>query len=182
MTTGGPVVMGEIVYEHGAKFEVFLLPSDEDTLLDILRDCFSEWEHIRIGPLIPGALWEIRPPRRPSITAENGYATVDFHDWHLHLCIGEREGVDPGLVRLRRTNRVELYRRLDWRGQAFRWGLRFFNGAGQQQITFSLPNPFLTDDGQTMNEPDWSRLGLWDRLRRKYLGIGPGPVDLAPCP
>ena len=39
-----------------------------------------------------------------------------------------------------------------------------------------LPNPFLTDEQRIMREPDWSRLDLWDRLRRKYLGLGPGPA------
>ena len=85
----------------------------------------------------------------------------------------------PELARIRRTNRVELFRRLDRWEQAFRWGLRLLNGAGQQQISFSLPSPFLTDDEQAMSEPDWGRLALWNRLRRKYLGIGPDPVDSA---
>ena len=172
-----PATKGEIVDECGARFEVFLLPNDEDTLLNVLKDCFAEWRHIRIGPLIPGALWEIRPPGEPSITADNGYATVDFHDWHVHLCIGEREGVRPELAQIRRTSRVELFRRLDRWEQAFRWGLRLLNGAGQEQITFSLPSPFLTDDEQATSEPDWGRLALWNRLRRKYLGVGPDPVD-----
>ena len=132
--TEEPVARGEIVNEAGARFEVFRLPDDEDTLLNVLKDCFAEWRHIRIGPLIPGALWEIRPPGEPSITADNGYATVDFHDGHLHLCIGEREGVRPELARIRRTNRVELFRRLDGWEQAFRWGLRLLNGAGQHLL------------------------------------------------
>ena len=45
-----PVVRGEIVDECGARFEVFLLPNDEDTLINVLKDCFAEWRHIRIGP------------------------------------------------------------------------------------------------------------------------------------
>ena len=83
---------GEIVDEGGARFEVFTLPAREDVLLNLLNDCFVEWEHIRIGPIIPGALWEIRPPCKPNITLCNGYATVDFQDWQFHLCIGEPKG------------------------------------------------------------------------------------------
>ncbi len=169
-------VTGEIVCEGGAKFEVFTLPTSQEALLNILNDCFLEWEHIRIGPLVPGALWEIRPPRRPKITVYNGYATVDFQEWHFHLCIGEHKGGSPETAALRKTGRAELYRRLDQAGQPFRWGLRLLNGAGDQQVTFMLPSPFMTDDLEIVKTPDWDRLALWRLLCRKYLGIQPSPV------
>ena len=177
MTIREPVSRGEMVEECGARFEVFVLPTDQDTLLAILKDCFDEWEHTHIGPLIPGAIWEIRPPDKPRITMLDGYATVDFQDWHFHICIGEHRGAGPEMTKLRRTSRVELYRRLNRAGKPTSWGLRLLNGAGDQQITFMLPSPFLTDDQQVKDEPDWGRLALWDRLRRKYLGIGPDPID-----
>lgn len=177
MTIKDPAFKGEIVEEGGAKFEVFVLPNGQDSVLNILNDCFVEWAHIRIGPLIPGALWEIRPPCEPRITMRDGYATVDFHDWHFHICIGEHKGASPEIAQLRRTSRVELYRRLDREGNPASWGLRLLNGAGDQQITFMLPSPFLTDDQQARDEPDWGRLALWDRLRRTYQGIGPDPID-----
>ena len=178
MTIREPVPRGEIVEECGARFEVFALPTDEDTVLNVLNDCFAEWPHIRIGPLIPGALWEIRPPHKPRITVLDGYATVDFQDWHFHICIGENGGAGPDMSKLRRTSCVELYRRLNRDGKPTYWGLRLLNGAGDQQITFMLPSPFLTDDQQVEDEPDWGRLALWDRLCQKYLGIGPDPIDL----
>ena len=168
---------GEIVEEGGARFEVFTLPAREDVLLNLLNDCFVEWEHIRIGPVIPGALWEIRPPCKPNITLRNGYATVDFQDWQFHLCIGEPKDVRPEIAALRRTGLVELYRRLNWWGQPVRCGLRLLNGAGDQQVSFMLPSPFITDDLAIMKEPDWGRLALWDLLCRKYLVLEPDPVD-----
>lgn len=177
MTIREQAPRGELVQELGASFEVFVLPTDEETVINILNDCFAEWPHIRFGPLIPGALWEIRPPERPSITMVDGYATVDFHDWHFHICVGERSGVDPATSEVRRTSRIELYRRLDRAGKPATWGLRLLNGEGGQQVTFMLPSPFLTDDQQAMDQPDWGRLALWDRLRQKYLGIGPDPID-----
>ncbi|MFQ6031112.1 MAG: hypothetical protein ACE5Q6_26920 [Dehalococcoidia bacterium] len=177
MTIGERIPRGEIVEECDAMFEVFDLPTDEGTLLAILKDCFEEWEHIHIGPLIPGAIWEIRPPHKPSITMRDGYATVDFQDWHFHICIGEHKGAHPEIAKLRRTGRVELYRRLSRDEQPTSWRLRFLNGAGDQQITFMLPSPLLTDDLQIMEEPDWARLALWDRLRRRYLGIGSDHLD-----
>jgi hypothetical protein len=106
----------------------------------------------------------------------DGYATVDFREWHLHLCIGERHVIPHELARLRRTSRVELHRRLTLEDRPTSWGLRLLNGAGIQQISFMLPSPFLSDDQQIVQEPDWSRLVLWDRLRQKYLGIGPDPI------
>ena len=178
MTISEPAPRGEIVQERGASFEVFALPTDVETVLNVLDDCFAEWPHIRFGPLIPGALWEIRPPERPSITMLNGYATVDFNDWHFHICVGQRGGVDPEMSEQRRTSGMELYRRLNRDGEPVIWGLRLLNGAGDQQVTFLLPSPFLNDDQQELDEPDWGRLALWDRLRQRYLGIGPGPIDL----
>jgi hypothetical protein len=52
-----------------------------------------------------------------------------------------------------------------------------FNGGGEQQITILLPNPHLDDDQGYAEEPDWTRLSLWNRLRQKYLNLGPNPTD-----
>ncbi len=178
MTTTASAQRGRMIEEADATYEVFPLPADEDTLLAILRDCFEEWEHIHIGPLIQGAAWEVRPPREPRITMLDGYATVDFRDWHFHICIGKHEGATPELAKVRQTSRAELYRQLNREGEPTSWGLRLFNGAGEQQITVLLPHPFLTDDQQIREEPDWSRLSLWSRLREKYLALGSDGVDL----
>jgi len=177
MTSTSAVPRGEVVETLDGKYELFPLPVDQDTLLAVFKDCFQEWEHILIGTMIQGAVWEIRPPRQPRITMLDGYATVSFQDWHFHVCIGEHKGASEELAKVRRTSRAELYRRLNKEGKPSSWGLRLFNGADEQQITFFLPHPFLTDDQQVMKEPDWSRLYLWDRLRQKYLGIGSDPLD-----
>ena len=149
---------------------------DEQTLLDVFRDCFDEWEHIHVGPVIQGALWEVRPPRRPCIGMLDGYATFDFGDWHAHVCIGEHKGAAPELAAIRRTGKAELYRMLS-DGKPASWGFRCYNGAGEQQVTILLPHPYLTDEQQVTREPDWGRLRLWDRLRLKYLGLGPDSLD-----
>lgn len=52
-----------------------------------------------------------------------------------------------------------------------------FNGDGDQMITVLLPNPFLSDDQQLLDEPDWSRLALWDELRLTYLDLPSDPAD-----
>jgi hypothetical protein len=59
------------------------------------------------------------------------------------------------------------------------WGLRLWNGAAEQQVTFFFPNPFLSPDFErTLPAPDWSRLELWDHLRERWLGLPePDPFD-----
>jgi hypothetical protein len=163
---------------YGSVEEVWPLPVNEATLLACLRDCFEEWAHIYVGPVIEGAVWEIRPPRKPHFGTQDGYVTVDFEDWHFHLCIGPHQHAPEPLRRIRPTARAELYRALR-DSAATLWGLRLFNGAGEQQITVLLPSPFLTDDQELLPAPDWSRLALWDRLRQKYLGLAPDPIDRA---
>ena len=56
---------GEMWDAYGGTEEVWQLPVDQETLLELFRDCFQEWEHINIGPLIQGAAWEIRPAVPP---------------------------------------------------------------------------------------------------------------------
>ena len=62
MTTIESFPRGDIIQQLDGTYEIFALPTDEDTLLGIMKDCLEEWQHIRIGMLIPGAVWEIRPP------------------------------------------------------------------------------------------------------------------------
>jgi hypothetical protein len=177
-----------ITDEDGAQLDVFALPTDEATLLALLRHLFeTHWDKIVFGPLIQGAAWEIRasvPPTKVGML--DGYLTVAFDAWHFHLCIGDHKGshrhpTPPALARHRRTARAELFRRLDPAGDAVSWGLRLFNGAGEQQITIFFPNPFLSADGErVLRQPDWTQLALWDELRARYTGAaGPDPADRA---
>ena len=164
--------------------EIFPLPTDEETLRGLLGEVFTDhWSQIRFGPMIQGSAWEIAvggPPEKMAML--DGYLTVDFGTWHFHLCIGEHRGspghpVDPELARHRRTSRAELYRLLTDEGWPTSWGIRLFNGAGEEQISVLLPNPFLSDAMELLDEPDWKRLALWDHLRRRWLGLEPDPRD-----
>ena len=170
----------------GATVESFSLATDEASLEELLRDLFEHhWDKITFGPLIQGAAWEIRTPHAPThIGMLDGYLTVAFGVSHFHLCIGPHKGPpnDPApesLAHHRRTARAELYRRLNKSGAPISWGLRLFNGHGEQQTTILLPNPFLAPGtDKIMKTPDWSRLDLWDRLRARWLGLtDPDPLD-----
>jgi len=174
------------VEPDGAVVEMLALPCDAASLEALLRDLFeTHWRDITFGPLIQGAAWEFRAPHAPTrIGMLDGYLTVAYGVSHFHLCIGPHKGTrrDPvpeALARHRRTARAELYRRLDKTGAPVSWGLRLFNGAGEQQLTILLPNPFLSPDGESLaRTPDWSRLALWDGLRARWLGLdAPDPVD-----
>jgi hypothetical protein len=175
-----------VVDPDGATVEVFPLPTDESSLMMLLRSLFEEhWAEITFGPIIQGAAWEIRAPHAPThIGMLDGYLTVAFGATHFHLCIGPHKGTksDPtpeALARHRRTARAELYRRLDHSGAPISWGLRLFNGQDEQQATILLPNPFLSaDSDKVLKVPDWSRLALWDRIRARWFGLAePDPFD-----
>jgi hypothetical protein len=175
-----------VIDPDGAAVEIFSLPADAASLEELLRELFErQWDKITFGPLIQGAAWEFRAPHAPTqIGMLDGYLTIAFGVSHFHLCIGPHKGTrtDPtpeALARHRRTARAELYRRLDRSGAPVSWGLRLFNGEGEQQVTVLLPNPFLSPDAEkVLKIPDWSRLELWDRLRARWLGLSaPDPSD-----
>jgi hypothetical protein len=181
-----PVVSQRVTDEDGHVIEVFPLPTDEVTLERVLRNLFeSHWDKIVFGPIIQGAAWEFQAPHAPThVGVLDGYLTVAFGAPHFHLCIGPTQGsrhnpTPPALAQHRRCARAELFRRLDHAGVPTSWGLRLWNGHGEQQATIVFPNPFLSADGtKALKEPDWSRLALWDEMRSRYAGIpGPDPVD-----
>jgi len=175
-----------ILDADGTPLDTFPLPVDEKSLEELFRDLFeNHWREITFGPLLQGAAFELKadaPPTR--ISMFDGYLTIAFGVPHFHICIGAHKGpprapTPPELARHRRTARAELYRRFGRTCVPMSWGLRLFNGAGEQQITVLLPNPFLdpvTD--KVLKEPDWSRLALWDELRARWFGLRePDPVD-----
>lgn len=172
--------------DDGAMLEVFALPTDAASLEQLLRDLFqNHWHEITFGPIIQGAAWEMRAAAPPvAMKMFDGYLTVAFGVPHFHICIGEHRGphnnrASPELAFHRRTSRAELYRRVSRAGTPVSWGLRLFNGKGEQQITVLLPNPFLhPETDKVLKIPDWSRLALWDQLRARWFDLNePDPFD-----
>jgi hypothetical protein len=180
------VVSQRVTDDDGQIVEIFPLASDEGTLESLLRELFqSHWDKLVFGPIIQGAAWEFQAPYAPThVGLLDGYLTVAFGASHFHLCIGPTQGprhnpTPEALAQHRRCARAEFFRRLDRTGAPTSWGLRLWNGHGEQQATIVFPNPFLSADGtKVLREPDWSRLALWDELRERYIGVrGPDPVD-----
>ncbi len=170
------------VDEHGEDTEIFPIAVDEAVLRRILDALFGRWwADIRFGPIVQGAVYELRLAERPRLGMLDGYLTIDAGAWHVHLCIGEHVGapghpVAPEVARLRRCTYAELAR--IWvDGAPTSWMFRMYNGESTQQLTVLLPNPFLDDDQRPLADPEWARLACWDELRLDVLGLPPDPVD-----
>lgn len=166
----------EMVQEvDGSRVEHEYLDLQEEKLLALLRDLFEKhWEKIVFGPCIQGAVFEIRltaPPKKISVL--DGYLTVDLGPWHFHLCMGDHRGTvkhptSPELARIRRVGKAAFFHSAGRSCAGGSWGLRLWNGNGEQMLTVFFPNPYL-NDRQKPQKPDWSRLALWNAMRMKYL-------------
>jgi len=158
----------------GSTTEYTDIPLPPGYLERLLRELFEQhWREIIFGPCIQGAVFEVRltePPQK--ITMLDGYLTVDVGPWHFHLCIDEHTDVPVAeLARQRQVSRAAFFQDSRDAGHVRgSWGLRLWNGLGEQMITIFFPNPYLTDDQQLREEPDWDRLSLWRQMRQKYSG------------
>lgn len=166
----------------GGDTEIFPIAVTENSVRHALDVMFLRWwPNIRFGPIVQGAVYELRAPHEPHMTMLDGYLTIGFEGWHVHLCIGEHIGT-PGhpvtaeLARRRRCTYAELAR-IFVDDVPTSWMFRMYNGACEQMLTVLLPNPFLDDDQQLSADPDWSRLACWDELRRDLLQLLPDDVD-----
>lgn len=156
----------------GTTTEFDYFEAKEETLRTLCEELFIEhWKALRFGPCIEGAVFELaltEPPQR--VSYRDGYLTVDTGPWHFHLCIGEHKGATEEAAKRRRCSKAAFFttKGLACTGQS--WGLRLWNGAGEQMITVFFPNPNLDDNLQRLEAPDWSRLELWNNMRSKYTG------------
>jgi hypothetical protein len=156
----------------GGTTEYTEIPLVSGLLEQLFRELFQDhWPRIVFGPCIQGAVFEIRlvePPKK--IAMLDGYLTVDTGPWHLHLCIDEhRNAPSPEISKQRQAARAAFFH--DSRPHGCvpgSWGLRLWNGLGEQMITVFFPNPYLTDQQQLQKKPEWSRLALWEQFRQKY--------------
>jgi len=173
MTLGNQTeLIGE---EDGTLIAYEYMECCEDLLLAFLREIFeSHWAQIIFGPCIQGAVFEIQltePPKR--ITMLDGYLTVDVGPWYFHLCLGEHHGTDANptsktLAALRRASKAGFFHSLGQTCAGGSWGFRMWNGAEEQMLTVFFPNPYLSERFKPQ-KPDWTKLALWNEMRRKYL-------------
>ena len=169
----------------GTRTELFDIACGEPVLLALLKELFEDsWEGVVFGPCIEGAVFEGRFSRRPRVSLLDGYVTVEVEgseSWHFHLCVGPHRGTPslptpPALAEWRRCRRAAFFRNHDRAGAGSAWGVRMWNGRGEQMLTVFFPNPWLDPARQRyVDTPDWSRLDLWMRLRERYAGVPPEP-------
>ena len=169
----------------GRLEDVWPLPNDEAFLLKLFTELFDDHhDKISWGPLLAGAAYELKSPSKPvRISHSDGYLTVHWGDkGHFHLCIGDirvpagRANAEE-IIAQRRPGRVELFRGLDRDGYPHSWGLRMFNAKDEPQIAVFFPNPYVTDFDEVTNDPDWSRIELWEDILPRYTGGGLDGLD-----
>jgi hypothetical protein len=142
-----------------------------DHIERLLTELFTEyWAAITVGPLIEGAAYEIRFTAAPKVTMLDGYLTVDLGEWHFHLCVNDHRGTPSAeLAALRRVARAAFFRMVGGSCSPATWGLRLWNGRGEQMISVLFPNPYFDADFRRLPEPDWSKTRLWTDLRARYV-------------
>ena len=132
----------------------------------------THWRSVVVGPCIEGAVFEVSFQSAPDVRYSDGYLTVDLGPWHFHLCIGPHTGNSS--EELRQKRRVAKVAFFEHRGTGCAggrtWGVRMWNGYGEQMTTVFLPNPRISDDHRLLKTPDWTRLETYYRLREQFLG------------
>jgi len=143
-----------------------------DTVERLMKEVFgAHWASISAGPIVDGAAYEIRFTAAPTLSMLDGYLTVDTGPWHFHLCVNDHRGAaSPELAKLRRVARAAFFRTDGGSCVPGAWGLRLWNGRGEQMITVYFPNPWLDDDLERVREPRWERTALWEDLRARHAG------------
>jgi hypothetical protein len=167
MTTAGRSVVRE---PDGTVTEYDEVPVAGDTVERLMTEIFRDhWAEVMAGPIVEGAAFEIRFTAAPRVSMLDGYLTVDLGSWHFHLCVNDHRGATtPALARERRVARAAFFRAEGGSCVPGSWGLRLWNGRGEQMITVYFPNPWLDDDAERVREPRWERTALWEDLRRRH--------------
>ena len=156
--------------DDGTTTAYWEVPTAGDRVERLLTKLLGQhWDTVTVGPIIEGAAYEIRFAAPPTITMLDGYLTVDTGAWHFHLCVNDhRQAPSPELAVIRRVARAAFFRVDGGSCVPASWGLRLWNGRGEQMITVLFPNPFLDDATGRRIEPHWEKTELWDEFRRRY--------------
>lgn len=156
----------------GATTEYHDVAVAGDGVERLLTELFTEhWAKLTVGPLIEGAAYEIQFASPPKVTMLDGYMTIDTGAWHFHLCVNDHRGTPSAeLARIRRVARAAFFRTEGDSCAVTTWGLRLWNGRGEQMITILFPNAHFDEAWRRLPEPRWEKTALWQELSRRYAG------------
>lgn len=155
----------------GSVFTYYDFPTEEEKLVTLFKELFlTHWKGLVFGPCIDGAVFEITLKDAPKdVTYSTAYLTVDTGPWHFHLCLGKPKTDPLGLYERRTVAKISFFESKNKSCVPASYGLRLWNGAGDQMITVFFPNPYL-NEFQKIQKPDWSKLALWKEIKEKYAG------------
>ena len=88
--------------------------------------------------------------------------TVDLGPWHFHLCLNDHRETTPEAAAIRRVGRAAFFRSSGGGHTPTTWGLRLWNGRGEQMVTVLFPSPYYDERFERLPEPDWSKTALWE--------------------
>lgn len=163
--------MASVEHElDGSSTENFEVDVRGDRVERLMRELFTaHWAAITVGPLIQGAVFELRFTTPPRVGMLDGYLTVEAGPGHFHLCVNDhRDTPSAELAAVRRVARAAFFRTRGGGHTPMVWGLRLWNGRGEQMITVLFPSPYYDERFERLPEPDWSKLALWEALRGRY--------------
>jgi len=153
----------------GSSTEYFDLDVRGDRVERLMREIFAvHWERVSVGPLVQGAAWELRFSQPPRVSMLDGYLTVDNGQGHFHLCVNDHRDATPEARAVRRVGRAAFFVARGGGHTPATWGLRLWNGRGEQLITVLFPSAYYDDGFARLAEPDWSRTRLWEELRARF--------------
>lgn len=177
---GAPGTIQTIENLDGSKMEYEYMDTSGEKMEKLFRDLYeNQWNKLRFGPCVQGAVFELVLTEKPKVTMLDGYLTVNAGPWHFHLCVGQYEAKMTHMevnrdhieedARQKRVAKAAFVKTLDGSCTPRSWGLRFWNGLNEQMISIFLPNPYLNEKLQRQKDPDWSKLELWENLRKEFL-------------
>ena len=150
----------------GTTTEYEEIPVEGDHIERLMTELFTvHWLRITVGPLLQGAAWEIRFTAAPRVTMLDGYLTVDTGAWHFHLCVNDTSG--PARA-ARRVGRAAFFRTTGGSCAPESYGLRLWNGLGEQMVTVLFPSPYYDDAMNRLRTPDPGRTAPWEDVRSRY--------------
>ena len=88
--------------------------------------------------------------------------------WHFHLCVNDHRDTTPEAAAIRRVGRAAFFRTHGGGHTPGTWGLRLWNGRGEQMTTVLFPSPYYDEAWNRRPQPDWTRVQLWESLRERY--------------